>query len=91
MDPFALRWVGYSRVITMVKLVQAFLVLAELRSGNAASAICVSDFPDFRMDRFALRCVGYSRVITMVKLVRVSLLSIGCFAVWKCGEHVLRV
>ena len=51
----------------------------------------MSDFTKFGMDRFALRWVGYSRVISMVKLVRASLLSIGCFAVWKCGEHVLRV
>ena len=73
MDRFALRWVGYSCVITMVNLVQAFLVLARLRSENAASAICVSDFTNFKMDRFALRRVRYSRVITMVLLVRAFL------------------
>ena len=85
MGRFALRWVGYSRAITMVKVVQAFLVLARLRSENAASAICVSDIQKFRMDRFALGWVAYSRAITMVKVVRASQLSIGCFTARKRG------
>ena len=70
-------------------MIQAFLVLAEMRSENAASAICMSDFPNFRLDRFALRWIGYSRVITTVSLVWASLLSIGCFAVQKRGERDL--
>ena len=91
MDRSALRWVGCSRAITMVKVVQAFWVLARLWSENAASAICVSDFQTFRMVRFALRWVAYSRVITMVKLIRASRSSIGCFTARKRGDRDLHV